>query len=114
MALRKNSREYKEFKDILEKVPQNKRQVAERLVEELLFMRETMEDLKKQIREKGTVEQFEQGKQKFMRESPALKSYNTTVNRYSQLYKQLTDLIPKIPEVQKSNELYDFVKNQEA
>lgn len=112
MTIRKNSRSYQEFKAILEKIPQDKKNIGERLVEELLFMRETLEDLKGQIREKGTVEKFEQGKQNFMRESPALKSYNTTVNRYSQLYKQLTDLLPKVQETQQSNALYDFLKEE--
>lgn len=112
MIVRKNSKRYQEFKAILEKIPQDKKQVGNRLVEELLFMQETLEDLKSQIREKGTVEKFEQGKQNFMRESPALKSYNTTVNRYSQIYKQLTDLLPKVPDTQQSNALYDFMKEE--
>lgn len=112
MTVRKNSKRYQEFKEILDKIPQDKKQIGERLVEELLFMRDTLEDLKNRIREDGTVERFVQGKQNFMRESPALKSYNTTVNRYSQLYKQLTDLLPKMPEVQQSNALYDFLKEE--
>lgn len=50
------------------------------------------------------------GKQSFMRESPALKSYNTTVQRYSVMYRQLTDLIGKSAEAEKSNAVYDFIK----
>jgi len=54
--------------------------------------------------------EFCKGKQNFVRESTALKSYNTTVQRYSQLYKQLTDLMPKTQEAEKSNAVYDFIK----
>lgn len=107
MARKKINRE---LKDILEKIPENKKAIAGRIADELIFMQETLEDLKKQIKEKGTVELFEQGVQKFMRESPALKSYNITVNRYSQLYKQLTDLLPKEDEKQTNNAIYDFLK----
>ncbi len=73
-------------------------------------MTETLEDLKKNIRESGTVEHFKQGKQDFLRENPALKSYNTTIQRYSLLYRQLSDLAGKSPEAEKSNPVYDFIK----
>lgn len=99
-----------ELKDILEKIPQDKQTIAGRLADELIFMQATLADLKKQIKEYGTVELFEQGKQKFLRESPALKSYNTTIQRYSALYKQLCDLLPKKKEAENSNAVYDFLK----
>ena len=73
-------------------------------------MQQTLADLKKQIKENGTIEHFEQGKQSFLRESPALKSYNMTIQRYSALYKQLTDLLPKEQEAEKAGRLYDFIK----
>ena len=99
-----------ELKDILEKIPADKQTIAARLADELIFMQSTLADLKKQIKEGGTVERFEQGKQSFLRESPALKSYNTTIQRYSALYKQLTDLLPKDEPVKNAGELYDFLK----
>ena len=98
------------FSEILEKIPSDKKKIGENLIEELIFMRETLADLKKQVRETGTIEQFEQGRQSFLRESPALKSYNTTVQRYSMLYRQLCDLAGKTQEAEKSNPVYDFIK----
>ena len=59
----------------------------------------TLDELKEKIKETGTVELFKQGKQEFWRESPALRAYNTTVQRYSLLYKQLTDLYPRQPRI---------------
>ena len=99
-----------DFSEILEKIPSDKRMIGEKLVAELTFMEETLADLKTQIREVGTIEHFEQGKQKFLRESPALKSYNTTVQRYSMLYRQLCDLAGKTQEAEKSNPVYGFIK----
>lgn len=100
-----------EIKQILEKIPEDKKAIAGRLADELIFIQETLTDLKSQIKEHGTVEHFEQGKQNFLRESPALKSYNNTVKQYSNLYKQLTDLLPKeSPPTNSDNELYDFIK----
>lgn len=101
-----------ELEDILEKIPDDKKYIGQKLIEELIFMQGTLTDLKRQIKENGTVEHFENGKQNFLRENPALKSYNVTVQRYSQLYKQLTDLLPKTPGTPTGNAVYDFLKEE--
>ena len=73
-------------------------------------MEQTLERLKAQIVETGELEHFQQGNQDFLRESPALKAYNTTVQSYSEMYRQLTDLMGKSAEAEKSNAVYDFLK----
>ena len=99
-----------ELNKIVEQIPLDKQTVAKNLVEEIVFLYDTMTDLKKQIKEHGTVELFSQGKQQFLRESPALKSYNVSVNRYKALYKQLVDMMPKTaPEPE--NELLAFMES---
>lgn len=98
------------FDEILNKIPEDKRAIGEKLVAELTFLEQTLARLKKTIGEYGEVEHFQQGKQDFLRESPALKAYNTTVQRYSVMYRQLTDLMGKSPEAEKSNAVYDFLK----
>lgn len=103
-----------EFKAILEKIPEDKRTIGEGLIEELLFIADTMKDLKKEVKETGAVEHFQNGKQDFLRESPALKSYNSLVQRYGSLYKQLSDLMGKSQEAEKSNAVYDFIKGGKA
>lgn len=100
----------KEYKEILQKIPEDKRYIGRKLIEELTFIETTLQTLKAQIAEGGVVEEFTQGKQNFIRESPALKAYNTTVQRYSVMYRQLTDLIGKSQEAEKSNAVYDFLK----
>lgn len=100
-----------ELKEILAKIPEDKKAIAGRLVDELIFMQSTLSELKEQIKDKGVIEEFKQGKQEFLRESPALKSYNATLARYSQLYKQLTEMLPKEQEAEKPNAVYDFIKD---
>lgn len=101
-----------EFREILEKIPDNKKVIGKKLIEELSFMEKTLASLKRQIEENGELEHFQQGKQDFLRESPALKGYNTTVQRYSVMYRQLTDLMGKTQEAEKSNAVYDFLKEE--
>ena len=103
-----------ELKQILEKIPQDKRVIGQRLADELVFMQSTLEDLKEQIRENGTVEDFVQGMQCFTRESPALKGYNNTLRQYNATFKQLCDLMPKEDTTRSSgNALYDFIEGKE-
>ncbi len=99
-----------ELEEILEKIPEEKKYIGRKIIDELIFMDDTLKTLKRKIKEKGTEEEFIQGKQQFTRESTALTSYNRTVQRYSTLYKQLNDLMLKTAEGQGGNALYDFVK----
>lgn len=101
-----------EFREILEKIPDDKKVIGKKLIEELSFMEKTLASLKRQIEENGELEHFQQGKQDFLRESPALKGYNTTVQRYSVMYRQLTNLMGKTQEAEKSNAVYDFLKEE--
>lgn len=101
----------KKLKKLLSLIPKEVKPIAEQLSKEIQFMSETLEKLKTEINEKGVIDNFKQGKQQFMRESPALKSYNTTIQRYSLLYRQLTDLLPKEEQQKQRDELIDFIQN---
>ena len=83
------------FKDI-ERV---RRLSTNGLIEEAAFMKATLLELKKEIDKAGPIDERPQGEYSILREHPALKSYNTMVQRYAAILKQLTDLLPK--EVQK-------------
>jgi hypothetical protein len=99
------------LRKLVKLVPDNKKSVANSLIKELSFMAGTLEELKENITEHGAVDYFKNGKQEMWRESPALKSYNTTIQRYSLLYKQLCDLLPKeeATKVQQDGGLMDFI-----
>lgn len=100
--------ETKKLNKIKELVPEENKVIATNLIKELAFMSATLEELKDIVAEKGAVEDFQNGKQNFMRESPALKSYTALIPRYSNLYKQLISLVPE--EVKETNsELLDFI-----
>ena len=85
----------KEVKNILKKIPEEKINEATLISNELFFILKTIEELKKDIQEKGAVEHFINGKQDFLRESPALASYNKLMKTYDTFYKNLLALVPK-------------------
>lgn len=104
------STDMKKVKSLLKSVPKERQPIAQGLYKELVFMQNTLEALKQQVEEEGAVSLFKQGRQEFLREHPALKAYNTTIQRYSLLYKQLIDLLPKTDEGKQNDELLDFIK----
>lgn len=105
------SKDMKQLKTLLKQIPKDRQPIAESIYNELSFMQKTLNSLKKQVEEEGAVSMFKQGRQEFLREHPALKGYNTTVQRYSLLYKQLVDLLPPVQEVQKVDPLLEFIKS---
>lgn len=106
------SAEMKKLKSILKKIPKDRQPIAQSLYNELVFMQKTLETLKTQIEEDGPVSMFKQGAQEFLREHPALKGYNTTVQRFSLLYKQLTDLLPPAVGTPAKDPLLDFIRGR--
>ena len=80
--------------DLVAMVTDDKRGVAEALAQEIDFMCATLDKLRDHINQHGAVEWYQNGKQQCWRESPAMKSYNAMIPRYSALYKQLVGLLP--------------------
>lgn len=100
--------EQRKLSKIAKNVPEVKRGVADSLVKELSFMAGTLEELRANIEEHGAVEWFKNGSQEMWRESPALKSYSTLIQRYGNLYKQLCDLLPKEEAQKARDDFLDF------
>lgn len=104
------SLEKKKLKRIFKEIPKNKMAVVEGLISEAAFMRATLNEAREMIDREGIVEQFEQGSQNFLREHPATKVYNTMINRYTTVCKQLLDLLPEKPAPEAEDELLAFIR----
>ncbi|WP_169976522.1 MULTISPECIES: hypothetical protein [unclassified Campylobacter] len=109
MARAKKISNDNELDNLIKFIPDNRQKVAKDLVIELKFMNKTLKRLRDVVDNGEILEEFNQGKQSFIRENSALKSYNTTIQRYSLLYKQLIDLIDKTPVLNDDNELVNFI-----
>ncbi len=94
-----------DFKVILEKIPSESHTIAFKLIEELNWMQQTLTKLKNEVDSKGVIDQYQNGNAK---DSVALKAYNTTVQRYGNLYKQLSDMMT-LQEPIETDELMDFI-----
>ena len=112
MAKKTKKQKITELEKLLQRVPVERQYIARQLVEELVFINEALGKLKEIIREHGPEEPFKQGEQTFTRERPAMSSYIKLVPRYATLYRQFNELLGKVPEAERANAVYDFLKEQ--
>ena len=87
--------EIKRLTNLFKDIDGNKRLTAKGLIEEAAYMRTTLQELKKEVDKDGPIDEMQQGDYSILREHPALKAYNTMVQRYTNIIDKLTNLHPK-------------------
>lgn len=100
---------YERYKKMFKNADKVKLEAHDDLLKNIAFMTITLYKLQNEINEKGVIEKFEQGKQNFLRENPALKSYNSTIKNYTSAIKQLNDLVPDNMPKQDGENLLKFI-----
>jgi hypothetical protein len=95
-----------DFKAILKRIPGDLQPVARKLINELAWMQKTLAKLKNEVDTKGVVIKYMNGSAK---DSAALKAYNATIQKYGNLYKQLTRMMSTPPSPE-SDELISFIE----
>ena len=99
----------KEIDEILKKIPAEKQNEAKLVSSKLVYLEEKLQELQKSIDETGVVEHFINGKQDFLRESPALASYTKLMKTYDTFYKNLIGLLPKEALEELNDDLDEFI-----
>ncbi|MGN7309907.1 hypothetical protein ACTHQ4_02305 [Alkalicoccobacillus gibsonii] len=89
------SAEMTRLNEIFKDLSEDKKKVALRLMERVAFMTITLENLEKEVKNKGPVYNFKNGSQTIRTEHPAQKSYNVMIQRYTAAYDKLFGLLPK-------------------
>lgn len=105
-------KEITRLRKLCKNLPQDKQRAVDGLIQEAAFMRVTLEETRHIIDQEGVLEIFEQGSQRFLREHPATKVYNTMIQRYTTVCKQLFDMLPDTDQSKQAaeDELMAFVK----
>ena len=85
----------KSVKNTLKEMNSDKGKLGLSLLEEAEFMKITLDELKKNIQEKGVVTEMCQGEYSIERANPALNQYNSLIKNYNSTVKQIYDILPK-------------------
>lgn len=103
------NQEKNRIKKVYKDIPKEKLKVVEGLINEASFMKITLEETREDLLENGTTEKFEQGPNVYNRERPEVKIYTTLIQRYSNVMKQLIDLLPPEEKKEEKDELLEFL-----
>lgn len=101
--------EINRIKKLYKDFPKEKSKVLEGLINESAFIKVSLEELRDNLLKNGFTEVFEQGEQRFNRERPEVKIYTTFIQRYSNVMKQLIDLLPVEVKKKEADELLEFL-----
>lgn len=104
----------KKIKKLFKELPPDRAQFADGLIYQFAVTSVTLERLADEINNGDLIEDFVQGSQKLRRESPALKSYNSTIKSYATLSKALIDLLPEEKKKSTGDELMSFITKPKA
>lgn len=87
--------EYRRISKALKAIPEDKQNVAKKLMEEAAYLTQIIADARAEIDNKGIIELYQNGaNQSGRKKNPAVEIYDRAVNSYSKIIKQLTDLMP--------------------
>lgn len=107
------SDEVRKLKKIFKNIEQDKVKLVQGLIDNASFIYVTLYELREILLETGTIENFENGSQKLLREHPAMKNYNSMIKNYSTIMNQLFDFLPDKGEgTEKRDEFLEFIKGK--
>lgn len=105
----KIKKETNKLKKLFKELPNNKKKMAEKLIENASFMSITLDELKEDIKLYGVKETYVNGKDQFgFKESIESKTYNTMVKNYMNIIKQLNDMLPEEKKINEDDEFERF------
>lgn len=105
----KIKKETNKLKKLFKELPDNKKKMAEKLIENASFMSITLDELKENIKIYGVKETYVNGKDQFgFKESIESKTYSTMVKNYMNIIKQLNDMLPEEKKINEDDEFERF------
>lgn len=81
---------------IKQKLTPDKMFVISKCIEELKYYENIIKNLKKDIKKNGEIEVYKNGIQETRRINPSLKCLNDTIKIYSQLLKQISEILRNV------------------
>jgi len=101
-------KEISRLKKIFKDLGKEKWDTVFSLIKNAAFMTVTLEDLQETINREGAVSEYQNGENQWgTKKSPEVEIYNTMIKNHMTIIKQLTDLLPKAPAKQDTDDGFD-------
>jgi hypothetical protein len=111
--IKAESRRVRRIFDTIPHLDEKKRVLYDDLLNNIAFMRVSMEEAKELINEHGVCEPYTSGNNTFLREHPAVKVFTTLSQRYLATIKQLVDMLPEAEQPKTEDALMAFLREGE-
>lgn len=106
---KKIKKELNRLKKLFKDLPENKKKISEKLIDNAAFMSVSLEALKEDIILYGVKETYVNGKEQFgFKESIESKTYNITIKNYMAIIKQLNEMLPEEKKIDEDDEFDKF------
>ena len=106
---KKIKKELNRLKKLFKDLPENKKKMCEKLIDNAAFMSVSLDELKKDIIMYGVKETYVNGKDQFgFKESVESKTYNATIKNYMAIIKQLNEMLPEEKQINEDDEFDKF------
>lgn len=97
----RSKKEYARLKKQISALDAKNKALAEPLMQNVAFMKVTLEDLQEEVNVYGTTEEYQNGQnQSGCKQSAALQAYNATVKNYNSCVKTLAQILQQAGEAQ--------------
>lgn len=102
-------KETSRLKKLFKEMPDSKKKMAEKLIDNAAFMSVTLDDLIEDIKLYGVKETYMNGATQYgFKESIESKTYNTMIKNYMSAIKQLNDILPEEKKIDEDDEFEKF------
>lgn len=109
---KKIKKELAKLNKIYKDIDGDKKKVAENLIQNAAFMSVSLKEIQEAINIKGYTEEYQNGEhQKGIKKAPEVEIYNTMIKNYTNVIKQLLDLLPKGTGIEDDG-FEDFIYNR--
>ena len=106
---KKIRKETQKLKKLFKDLPDNKKKMSEKLIENASFMSITLDELKEDIKVYGVKETYVNGKDQFgFKELIESKTYHTMIKNYMNIIKQLNAMLPEEKKINEDDEFERF------
>lgn len=86
---------FKANKKAIQSLPENKREIAENLLDKIVFMEDELQKLQKILKEKGWTEEYQNGATQFgIKKASEADVYNNLIKNYNATIKVLASIVP--------------------
>ena len=110
----RTKKELRKLNRIFKDIPKDKKSLAEKLISNAAFMAILLDDLQEDIKRNGYKDEYKNGENQYgYKRAVAADLYQVTIKNYTNVIKQLNDLLPKNKDIEDDDGFEAFISRRD-